>query len=45
MNWEQIRTLRDHGVTIGSQTKSHPHMFKLTREKIIEEYQFQIKIY
>ena len=37
MNWEQIRTLRDHGVTIGSQTKSHPHMFKLTREKIIEE--------
>ena len=37
MNWEQIRTLRDHGVTIGSQTKSHPHMFKLTKEKIIEE--------
>ena len=37
MNWEQIRTLRDHGVTIGSQTKSHPHMFKLSKEKIIEE--------
>ena len=37
MNWEQIRILRDHGVTIGSQTKSHPHMFKLTKEKIIEE--------
>ena len=37
MNWEQIRTLRDNGVTIGSQTKSHPHMFKLTNEKIIEE--------
>ena len=37
MNWEQIRTLRDNGVTIGSQTKSHPHMFKLTTEKIIEE--------
>ena len=37
MNWEQIRILRDHGVTIGSQTKSHPHMFKLTREKIIQE--------
>ena len=36
MNWEQIRTLRDHGDTIGSQTKSHPHMFKLTKEKIIE---------
>ena len=26
MNWEQIRTLRDNGVSIGSQTKSHPHM-------------------
>ncbi len=37
MNWEQIRILRDHGVTIGSQTKSHPHMFKLEREKIIKE--------
>ncbi len=37
MSWEEIRTLRDHGVTIGSQTKSHPHMFKLNKEKIIEE--------
>ena len=37
MSWEEIRTLRDHGVTIGSQTKSHPHMFKLSKEKIIEE--------
>ncbi len=37
MSWEEIRTLRDHGVTIGSQTKSHPHMFKLVNEKIIEE--------
>ncbi len=37
MSWEQIRTLRDNGVSIGSQTKSHPHMFKLSRDKIIEE--------
>ena len=37
MSWEQIRTLRDHGVTIGSQTKSHPHMFKLSKGKIIKE--------
>ena len=43
MNWEQIRILRDHGVTIGSQTKSHPHMFKLTREKIIQELSFSNK--
>ena len=37
MSWEEIRTLRDHGVSIGSQTKSHPHMFKLNKKKIIEE--------
>ncbi len=37
MTWEEIRTLRDHGVTIGSQTKSHHHMFKLSKDKIIEE--------
>ena len=37
MNWEQIRTLRDNGVSIGSQTKSHPHMFKLSKDNIIEE--------
>jgi len=37
MSWEEIRILRDHGVTIGSQTKSHPHMHKLNKEKIIKE--------
>ena len=37
MTWEEIRTLRDHGITIGSQTKSHPHMFKLSKERIIED--------
>ncbi len=26
MSWDQIRELRDGGVTIGSQTASHPHM-------------------
>ena len=26
MNWDQIRDLRDNGVTIGSQTASHLHM-------------------
>ena len=37
MSWEQIRILRDNGVTIGSQTKSHPHMYKLTKEQIVYE--------
>lgn len=26
MNWDQVRELRDGGVTIGSQTGRHPHM-------------------
>lgn len=26
MNWDQIRELRSAGVTIGSQTETHPHM-------------------
>ena len=33
MNWDQLRELRANGVEIGSQTKSHPHMFKLSKEK------------
>ena len=37
MSWEEIRILRDNGITIGSQTKSHPHMYKLDRQKIISE--------
>ena len=37
MSWEEIRILRDNGVTIGSQTKSHPHMYKINKEKIINE--------
>ena len=36
MSWEEIRILRDNGITIGSQTKSHPHMYKLNRHKIIK---------
>ncbi len=43
MSWEEIRTLRDNGVTIGSQTKSHHHMFKLSKEKIIEELKISNK--
>ena len=37
MSWEEIRILRDYGVTIGSQTKSHPHMFRLNKQNIINE--------
>ena len=37
MSWEEIRTLRDNGVTIGSQTKSHPHMHNLNQDQLIYE--------
>jgi len=37
MSWEEIRILKNNGVTIGSQTKSHPHMFKINKQKIIDE--------
>jgi len=37
MSWEEIRTLRDNGVTIGSQTKSHPHMHNLNQDQLVYE--------
>ena len=37
MNWEQIRELQDSGVIIGSQTKSHPHMHRLSPIKVEQE--------
>ena len=40
MSWEEIRILRDNGVTIGSQTKSHPHMHNLNENQIVRELEF-----
>jgi len=40
MSWEEIRILRDNGVTIGSQTKSHPHMHNLNENQIVKELEF-----
>ena len=48
MSWDQIRTLQDEGVQIGSQTRSHPHMheisindakneLKMSNERFLEE--------
>ena len=37
MDWDQIRELQEGGVTIGSQTKSHPHMHRLSPIKIEQE--------
>ena len=40
MSWDQIRELQENGVTIGSQTKSHPHMHKLTPINVEKEIAF-----
>ncbi len=40
MSWDQIRELMDNGVTIGSQTKSHPHMHRLNYQKILYEIEY-----
>ena len=40
MNWDQIRELKKNGVEIGSQTKSHPHMHRLSEEDIRNEINY-----
>lgn len=37
MSWEQIRELQSSGVTIGSQTHTHPHMHRLSDEEVRTE--------
>lgn len=38
MSWDQLRELAKAGVTIGSQTASHPHLPTLPRGKVREEF-------
>ena len=40
MDWDQIRELQAKGVTIGSQTKSHPHMHRISEEAVSEELSY-----
>ena len=37
MSWDQIRDLKSQGVTIGSQSKTHPHMPKLSNAEVFAE--------
>ena len=37
MNWEQIKEMVNHGVTIGHHTKNHLHLVTEEKEKIISE--------
>jgi len=43
MNWDQIRELVDNGVLIGSQTKSHPHLHRLSSKRILNEIDYSNK--
>ena len=37
MSWDQLRELQAAGVSIGSQTNSHPHMHRISIEAVKEE--------
>ena len=43
MNWDQIRELVDNGVLVGSQTKSHPHLHRLSSKQILDEIEHSNK--
>ena len=45
MSWEQLRELKAAGVTIGSQTHTHPHMHKLSVERVREEIDISNQIF
>jgi len=45
MNWDQLRELKASGVTIGSQTHTHPHMHRLSTERIREEIDISNQIF
>ncbi len=37
LNWDQIRELGDAGITFGSHTHTHPRLWTLSRQEIVEE--------
>ena len=43
MSWDQIRILQDEGVQIGSQTRSHPHMHKISIKEAKDELEVSNK--
>ena len=45
MNWDQLRELKTAGVTIGSQTHTHPHMHRLSAERVREEIETSNQIF
>ncbi len=45
LNWDQIRKLKNEGVTIGAHAHTHSHMPDLTAEEIINEIEISNKIF
>ena len=45
MSWDQLRELKAAGVTIGSQTHTHPHMQRLSVDRVREEIEISNKIF
>ena len=45
MSWDQLRELKAAGVTIGSQTHTHPHMHRLSIERVREEIEISNQIF
>ncbi len=37
MSWDDLRFLQEQGVTIGSQTHTHPHMHRLSEDEVRKE--------
>ncbi len=45
LNWNQIRKLKDEGVTIGAHSHTHAHMPDLSIDEIIQEIEVSNKIF
>ena len=45
LNWDEIRLLKNEGVTIGAHSHSHDHLPKMTIEKIKDEIETSNKIF
>ena len=45
LNWNQIRKLKEEGVTIGAHSHTHAHMPDLTKEELIKEIEISNKIF
>ena len=45
LNWDQIRKLKEEGVTIGAHSHTHAHMPDLNKDELIQEIELSNKIF